>query len=51
MKLNTMRSIAEKSSEIQQLIKSELFNKLELEIDIVEIKIIKVSIKPETTTA
>ncbi|NME36195.1 MULTISPECIES: alkaline shock response membrane anchor protein AmaP [Fusobacterium] len=43
--MNTQRSIAEKSSEIQQKVKDELFRRLELEIQIVEIKISKVSIK------
>lgn len=45
--LHTTRSIAEKSSEIQQLIKDELFKRLELEISVVEIKISKVSTKAE----
>lgn len=45
--LHTTRSIAEKSAEIQQLIKDELFKRLELEISIVEIKISKVSTKAD----
>lgn len=45
--LHTTRSIAEKSAEIQQLIKDELFKRLELEISVVEIKISKVSTKAD----
>ncbi len=49
MELYTKKNIADKSSQIQQLIKDELFSRLELEIDIVEIKISKVSIKPQVS--
>lgn len=45
--LHTTRSVAEKSSEIQQLIKDELFKRLELDISVVEIKISKISTKTE----
>ena len=45
--LHTTRSIAEKSAEIQQLIKNELSKRLELEISVVEIKISKISTKAD----
>ncbi|MDP0488263.1 MAG: alkaline shock response membrane anchor protein AmaP [Fusobacterium sp. JB021] len=41
----TNRSIAEKSEELQKKIKSELQDKLELDIEVIEIKIKKVSLK------
>lgn len=41
----TNRSIAEKSSELQRTIKTELQEKLELDIEIIEIKIKRVSLK------
>ncbi len=47
VELHTQRSIAEKSIEIQKIVKDELFKKLELEISIVEIKISKISTKSE----
>ena len=45
--LYTQRSIAEKSAEIQKIVKDELFKRLELEISVVEIKISKISTKSE----
>ncbi|WP_300329399.1 alkaline shock response membrane anchor protein AmaP [Fusobacterium sp.] len=45
--LHTQRSIAEKSAEIQKIVKDELFKRLELEISVVEIKISKISTKSE----
>lgn len=50
IELHTQQSIAEKSNLIQEIVKNELFNKLELEIDIIEVKISKVSINPKEET-
>lgn len=44
LEMITNRSIAEKSEELQRKIKSEIQDKLELDIEIIEIKIKKVSL-------
>ncbi len=45
MDMDTNRSIAEKSAEIQSAVKYELQDKLQLDIDVVEVKIKKISLK------